>query len=70
MNMPFTPEFDRQIELQIGEQQSRETSLINQRIAKGMAQLDCGEVISGDEARRLTKDRIAIRRNAKRMRQA
>jgi antitoxin ParD1/3/4 len=45
---------------------SRQTNLLNQRIAEGLTQLDRGEAISGDEAHRLTKERIATRRNAKR----
>jgi antitoxin ParD1/3/4 len=51
---------------QFDESRSREIDLFNRRIAEGLAQLDRGEAISGDEARRLTKDRIAARRNAKR----
>jgi antitoxin ParD1/3/4 len=51
---------------QFDESRSREIDLFNRRIAEGLSQLDRGEAISGDEARRLTKDRIAARRNAKR----
>jgi antitoxin ParD1/3/4 len=51
---------------QFDESRSREIDLFNRQIAEGLAQLDRGEAISGDEARRLTKDRIAARRNAKR----
>ena len=40
-------------------------STIYRRIAEGLAQLDRGEAIPGDEARRLTKERIAARRKAK-----
>jgi antitoxin ParD1/3/4 len=51
---------------QFDESRSREIDLFNRQIAEGLAQLDRGEAISGDEARRLTNDRIAARRNAKR----
>jgi antitoxin ParD1/3/4 len=44
------------------ESRSREIDHMNQRIAEGLAQLDRGEAIPGDEARRLTKARIAARR--------
>jgi antitoxin ParD1/3/4 len=47
------------------ESRSREIDLLNQRIAEGLSQLDRGEAIPGDEARRLTKERIAARRKAK-----
>ena len=50
---------------QFDESRSREIDLLNQRIAEGLTQLDRGEALSGDEARRLTKERIAARRNAK-----
>jgi antitoxin ParD1/3/4 len=51
---------------QFDESRSREIDLFNRKIADGLAQLDRGEAIPGDEARRLTKDRIAARRNARR----
>ena len=51
---------------QFDESRSREIDLFNRQIAEGLVQLDRGEAISGDEARRLTKDRIAARRNSKR----
>jgi len=51
---------------QFDESRSREINLFNQRIAEGLTQLDHGEALSGDKARRLTKERIAARRNAKR----
>ena len=51
---------------QFDESRSREIDLFNRKIAEGLAQLDCGEAISGDEARRQTKDRIAARHNARR----
>ena len=51
---------------QFDESRSRELDLFNRKIADGLAQLDRGEAIPGDEARRLTKDRIAARHNAKR----
>jgi antitoxin ParD1/3/4 len=47
------------------ESRSREIDLLNQRIAEGLAQLDRGEAIPGDEARRVTRERIAARRKAK-----
>jgi antitoxin ParD1/3/4 len=51
---------------QFDESRSREIDLFNRKIADGLAQLDRGEAIPGDEARRQTKDRIAARRNARR----
>jgi antitoxin ParD1/3/4 len=51
---------------QFDESRSREIDLSNRKIADGLAQLDRGEAIPGDEARRLTKERGATRRNAKR----
>jgi antitoxin ParD1/3/4 len=47
------------------ESSSREIDLLNQRIAEGLAQLDRGEAIPGDEARRVTRERIAARRKAR-----
>lgn len=49
----------------VDESRSREIDYMNRRIAEGLAQLDRGEAIPGDEARRLTKERIAARRKAK-----
>ncbi|MBP2293120.1 type II toxin-antitoxin system ParD family antitoxin [Azospirillum rugosum] len=48
------------------ESRSREIDRLNQRIAEGLAQLDRGEAIPAEEARRRTKERIAARRKAKR----
>lgn len=51
---------------QFDEARSLEIGRLNQRIADGLTQLERGEAIPGDEARRLTKERIAARRKAKR----
>ena len=49
------------------ESRNQEIELLNRRIAEGMAQLDRGEGIPAEDARRQTKERIAARRKARRL---
>ena len=49
------------------ESRNQEIELLNRRIAEGLAQLDRGEGIPAEEARRQTKERIAARRKARRL---
>ncbi len=49
------------------ESRNQEIELLNRRIAEGLAQLDRGEGIPAEDARRQTKERIAARRKARRL---
>ncbi len=49
---------------QFEEARGREVEELNRRIAVGLAQLDRGEGIPGDEARRKTLERRAVRLRA------
>lgn len=46
------------------EERARGIELLNERIDEGLAQLDRGEGVPGDEARRLVAERLAARRKA------
>lgn len=46
------------------EERARGIELLNECIDEGLAQLDRGEGVSGDEARRLVNERMASRRKA------